>query len=388
MQEILEGGKYQIIQKIATGGMAEIFLAIQRSIEGFERFVVIKRLHEFRTNDTEFITMFLDEARLIAKFSHPNIAQLYDIGYDGDSYYLVLEYVHGVNLASIIDNYYGILPLNFTLPIIYAACEALNYIHNLTDEYGNSLNIVHRDINPQNILISYSGAVKLIDFGIAKAKTQYYETKTGIIKGTYGYMAPEQITKKVTVGPYTDLFALGVILYEMTTGKHPFNAKTEVEIFKMILSGRFTKPSAIVPNYPQELEELIINLLKTNPAERIGSAQEVQSKLEIFMEKNGIFYSTKNIAKALHEILEYEQPIKRLQLQQNKILVTYDEEKKKTQARSTTKSEAKTQVVRIKKKEKIRKKQFFYLIIIVILILLFLFSITFSLYWFIGSFPL
>jgi len=329
--------------------------------------------------------MFLDEARLVAKLSHPNIAQLYDIGFDGDSYYLVIEYIKGVNLADIIDNYNGALPYEFSIPVIYGVCEALNYIHNLTDEYGNPLNVVHRDVNPQNVLISYTGAVKLIDFGIAKAKTHVYETRTGIIKGTYGYMAPEQITKKIPIGPYTDLFAVGIMLYEMTTGYHPFNAQTEMEIFKKILNAHYVKPSQIIKDYPKELESLIVQLLSINPVDRPLSAFEIQEVLEQFMFKRGIFYSTSRIAKVLSKIIKGESVEgKNYLISSNKFISEKLDAKAKT--KDSSYEDLETVIIRGSKRKRERRSKYLILIGIVIflsiLILAYFFSWLFNSYLF------
>jgi serine/threonine protein kinase len=279
-------GPYQLVRRIATGGMAEVYLARQVGIEGFEREVVIKRILPHRAQDDEFSTMFLDEARLVARLNHPFVAQIYDLGRENNAFFIAMEYVHGVDLAHLIDLEIGEgspgLPLTVSLPILAALCEALEYIHTRTDEFGQPLNIVHRDLNPKNVIIAYDGAVKLIDFGIAKAASQVYETRTGVIKGTYGYMAPEQVSRQRPIDARADLFSLGVLAYEITTGQHPFDATDEVAVLGKLVRCQFVPPSQVVSQYPAELEQLIQDCMALLPKGRPPRARDVLRRLEDF----------------------------------------------------------------------------------------------------------
>ncbi|MGB0680866.1 MAG: serine/threonine protein kinase, partial [Polyangiales bacterium] len=222
-------GPYRIVRKLAAGGMAEIFLAKQRGLEGVERSVVLKRILPEHHNDEEFVTMFLDEARLLAALAHPNIAQTFDLGRQGLSYYLVMEYVRGPTLWKVLRRAAKTggrgLPEREALSIVLGVAEALAYVHERHDEFGRPLNIVHRDLNPANVILSYDGAVKLIDFGIAKAASKVHQTRTEVVKGTYGYIAPEQLNQASQVDHRTDVYALGVLMYEVCVGRHPFEAE-------------------------------------------------------------------------------------------------------------------------------------------------------------------
>ena len=293
-------GPYRLLRRLAKGGMAEVYLAVQTGIEGFERPVVIKRILPHRARDEELCTMFLDEARLVGRLSHPHIAQLYDLGRVGDSYYIAMEHVRGLDLARLLDigasQGTPALPDIIAVPVISALCEALHYIHTRTDELGNPLNIVHRDLTPKNVVLSFEGAVKLIDFGIAKAATHVHETQAGAVKGTYGYMAPEQVTRDHAIDARTDLFALGVLTYELTTGRHPFEAPDEVAVLTRLLKGEFLPPTRLVEDYPKELEALVLSLMALEPARRPASARDVLARLERFALARRLPFSMSRIA--------------------------------------------------------------------------------------------
>lgn len=293
-------GPYKLVRRLATGGMAEIFLARQLGIEGFEREVVIKRILPHRAQDEEFCTMFLDEARLIARLNHPYIAQVYDLGQQDDTFYIAMEYVQGVDLSHLLDSAaeQGTpgLPMPVAVAVIASLCQALEYIHTRTDELGHPLNIVHRDLNPKNVIISYDGAVKLIDFGIAKASSQVYETRTGVIKGTYGYMAPEQVSRAHSIDLRADLFALGVLTYELTTGMHPFDAPDEVAVLGKLVRCQYQPPSRKIRNFPKTLERAIVSCMGQEPSHRPSSAAEVLSLLEDFANERQIPLTMSRIA--------------------------------------------------------------------------------------------
>lgn len=265
-------GPYHIIRRIAVGGMSEVFLAKHTGIEGLERRVVIKRIRQSLSKDEEFRTMFLDEARLMAALSHPNIAQVFDLGQMEESYHLVMEYVRGPTLNTLLhaaskrgpDGF----PLGIALSVGIGIAEALAYVHTRRDELGRPLRIVHRDLKPANIIVSYDGAVKLIDFGIAKAASKVYETRTGVIKGTYGYIAPEQLARGTPVDHRVDVFAMGVILYEMCVGVHPFDISEEPNLLERILNARYVRPRQASSRIPKSLDKLITRCLAPHPEGR------------------------------------------------------------------------------------------------------------------------
>ncbi|MGE0786458.1 MAG: serine/threonine-protein kinase [Sandaracinaceae bacterium] len=292
-------GPYSILRPIAKGGMAELYLARQRGLEGVERTVVIKRILERYAHDDEFITMFLDEARLLAALSHPNIAQVFEIGRVEDSFYLAMEYVRGPTLGRLINaarERGATLPRREGLGVGLAIAEALKYVHSRRDEVGRPLNIVHRDLNPANVLVSYDGAVKLIDFGIAKAATKVYETRTGVIKGTYGYIAPEQLVGDTPVDRRADVFALGILLYEIVVGQHPYDVSDEPNLIDRILEARYRRPRDIRGDVPRDLDELIARCLSPLPEGRPQDLAEVIDALSRHLGEQGLVPTMSGLA--------------------------------------------------------------------------------------------
>jgi serine/threonine-protein kinase len=301
-------GPYRIVRRIAMGGMAEIYLARHHGIEGVERTVVVKRILPSLSDNQEFVTMFLDEARLMASLSHPNIAQVFDLGRTPDSYYLVMEHVRGPTLGAILGaatRSGGGVPAESALGIVLHIAQALDYVHGLHDEYGRPLNIVHRDLNPANVMVSYDGAVKLIDFGIAKAATKVYETRTGVIKGTYGYIAPEQLSSKTRskVDHRADVFALGVLMYETCVGKHPFDASDEPNFLDRILNAAYKRPSEVVPGFPPALDRLIARCLAPHPNGRPESVDEVIGEIIAYMRMQRLVPTLGHIAAAARQLV-------------------------------------------------------------------------------------
>ncbi len=282
-------GRYEVLRKIATGGMAELFLAKHVGMEGFEKVVAIKRILSHLAYDEEFINMFRDEARLVAKLSHPNIVQIYDLGKSNDSYFIAMEYIPGRNLASIAKKArirQEPLPPPYIARCIALACEALYYAHTRADLDGRPMGIVHRDVSPQNIIVAFSGSVKLVDFGIAKAATKIAHTRAGVLKGKYAYMSPEQI-KGEEIDARSDLFSVGIVLYELLCGKRPFEKDNSIQTLKAIVQEAHVDPRVINPQIPDGLADIINKALSKNREVRYGSAQEVQIALEDFVTNTG-----------------------------------------------------------------------------------------------------
>ena len=300
-------GPYRIVRKIAVGGMAEIYLARQRAVEGLERTVVLKRILPTYVDNPEFVTMFLDEARLLAALSHPNIAQVFDLGKIDDSYYLVMELVRGPTLGSLLQAAQRVgqrgLAEPVALGIALNIAEALAYVHARRDELGRPLNIVHRDLNPANVMVSYEGAVKLIDFGIAKAATKVYETRTGVIKGTYGYIAPEQLTRTAPVDHRADVFALGVLLYEMCVGQHPFDVSDEPNLIDRILNASYKRPKQVVQSFPKVLDRLIASCLSPHPEGRPDDVRTLIDSLAKYMGERGMVPTMGEIARTAQALV-------------------------------------------------------------------------------------
>lgn len=278
-------GKYQLLERIKTGGMAEIWLARQEGIEDFERLVVIKKVLPGLSEDKDFIEMFLDEGRLAAQLNHPNIVQIYELGQFEDCYYIAMEYIPGVNLQELMktmSRYQSAPPIPLMCQIIAQVAKGLHFAHTSTDMYGTQLNIVHRDISPQNILVSYDGSVKIVDFGIAKAESQSNKTKTGMLKGKFSYMSPEQISG-IGLDQRSDIFALGTVLYELTMGRRLFKGESEVHIVRMIADQPVKPPYEIDITFPRELSRIIMKALEKDPNERYKTAHDFQVDLEHFL---------------------------------------------------------------------------------------------------------
>ena len=285
-REVKAEGRYELLEKIATGGMAEIYKARQRGPGGFEKIVTIKKILPQFANDEEFIAMFTDEARIAASLSHPNIVQIFDLGKMDREYIIAMEYVPGKDLGAILRKLRKEkrkMPLDVALHIALKVSEALDYAHKKNDNSGNPLNIVHRDVTPQNILISFNGEVKLTDFGISKAKNKIHQTQAGGLKGKFIYMSPEQARGEAEVDHRSDIFAYGILLYEIFTLRNPFLETTEIGILEKVKKAEFLPPESLDPSIPAEVSELIKHCLQLSPEKRFGSAKEITSELEKIM---------------------------------------------------------------------------------------------------------
>jgi serine/threonine protein kinase len=274
--------RYQMERLLTVGGMAELYLGRERLAPGIERAVVIKRLLPQYRHDDEFITMFLDEARLCVALSHPHILQVFDVCPIDADWLIVMEYVPGASLRSVLDAA-ETAPLapRYAVDLGLVLAETLHYVHSVRDAHGRPLGIVHRDLNPANVLIGGNGGIKLIDFGIALGENRVYETATGMSKGTVGYMAPEQLEPKPSADPRTDIFALGILLYEMITGSHPFATRQPLELYARIMNGHYTKMRDKRPETPIALEALVGRCLcpqrDARPADMLHVARELRS---------------------------------------------------------------------------------------------------------------
>lgn len=294
-------GKYQLEKKLATGGMAEVWLARQTGIEGFARHVVIKRILPHLAEDPEFVQMFLNEAKIASRFNNPNIAQIYDLGEQGGTYFIAMEFIHGEDLGRVMRRAWSTgqwIARHIALRVIADACGGLYYAHSRVDEQGRPLRVVHRDISPQNILISFDGAVKLVDFGIAKAADQVSMTKSGAIKGKFAYMAPEQAAGKPLDGR-TDIFALGLVLYELVTGVRPLKRDSELATLQAALECHIELPSNVA-EVPADLDDVVMRALAKAPDDRYRDAREFQKALEQYL------LSTKELATSVEvsELME------------------------------------------------------------------------------------
>ena len=279
-------GKFRLERKLAVGGMAEIFLATQQGPEGFKKHVAIKRILPHLTDDSDFVTMFLDEARLVARFNHPNIVQIFELGEVDGRYFLAMEFVNGVSmskLSKVCRKSEIALPLEYGAKIVSFACEGLDYAHSFTDADGTPLCLIHRDVSPQNLMLSYDGVVKVLDFGIAKAVGNVYQTRTSSLKGKAAYMSPEQITQKSGLDRRSDIFSLGIALFEFATGRRPFDGDTELELMMSIVKRQAPDSRQFNEAIPDEMAEIIACALEKNRENRFQSCRELRQRLEEFL---------------------------------------------------------------------------------------------------------
>jgi serine/threonine protein kinase len=270
-------GKYFLVDKIATGGMAEIFKAKTYSHGGFEHLLVIKRILSHLGENSEFIEMFIDEAKISVALQHPNIIRIYDFGKILDNYFIAMECVDGKDVRGMLREQarqQKIMPVDFAVAIALQACNGLHYAHAKVDLQGNPYDIVHRDISPSNLLISYEGDVKVADFGIAKAESNIYETQDGVLKGKYEYMSPEQAQGR-PLDPRSDVFSLGIVFHEMLTGRRLFKTGNDMETLRKIRDVDVEKPSTKNPDVSEELDRIVMKALAQKPWERYASADEM-----------------------------------------------------------------------------------------------------------------
>ena len=299
-------GKYEILRKLAVGGMAEIYLARQRGTAGFEKVVVIKRILPNVAEDPTFVQMFLGEARLAATLQHPNIADVYDVGdYEGTPFF-AMEYVHGQDVRAIRQaarkrNEH--VPLAIGLAIVHGTASALDYAHEKLAPDGLPLGLVHRDVSASNVIVSYDGAIKLLDFGIARATSHTHKTQTGTLKGKIPYMSPEQC-RGMPLDFKSDLFSLGVVMYELTTGRRPFRGESDFEIMDQIVHKGAAPPSSVVTGYPPELDAIVMKLLAMKPEDRYISAEAMLHDLDPFIGAHRLWVSPKPLSKYMKTIFD------------------------------------------------------------------------------------
>jgi serine/threonine protein kinase len=296
--------QYQILGHLASGGMAELYLARAVGIAGFERYVVLKRIMAEHSRNHRFVTMFLDEARLAAQLHHPNIAQVYDIGRVSDSYFFTLEYVHGENCRDLLQRVAALkrqIPIEQTLTIIAGAAAGLHYAHEKRGIDRRPLGIVHRDVSPSNLMVSYEGAIKLVDFGIAKAAHRMTETRSGAVKGKVAYMSPEQCTG-AQLDRRSDIFSLGIVLYEMATMTRLFKFQTDFETMTNIVNNPVPPPTSRRPELSRDLEAIILRCLAKKPDDRFQSAEELLEAIEDLAARERLSLSAMSLGRYIREL--------------------------------------------------------------------------------------
>jgi tetratricopeptide (TPR) repeat protein len=275
-------GDYVLLQKIAQGGMAELFLAKRHGVEGFEKTVAIKRILPELSWNRDFVVMFINEAKIAARLSHPNIVQIFDFGKIDTYYFIAMEYVHGENLRAIMQRAVErqLTPsADIAAFIVARACAGLDHAHRKTDEAGKPLRIVHRDVSPQNVLVSYDGDVKVVDFGIAKAVAENPEATRGVLKGKIAYLSPEQVAGR-SLDARSDVFAMGLVFYELLAGKKLFTQSDPAEVLEAIMHIDAGKVTDSIPRLDRHLRDVLRRALALDPEQRFRSAGEMQAALD------------------------------------------------------------------------------------------------------------
>lgn len=302
-------GKYTVVGHLATGGMAEVYLARAAGLQGFEKLVVLKRVRP-DLSTAENTESFLAEARLVATLEHPNIAHVHEIGLVNGSYFFVMEYVSGGDLRQLMQRAVESgrrVDLADAINIIIQVCEALHYAHEKNDLDGRPLKIIHRDVSPSNVLLSHDGAVKVCDFGIAKATNRTTETKGGMLKGKYAYMSPEQCRGR-PLDRRSDVFSIGILLYELTTLQQLFTADSEFDLLCKIVELPIPSPADSVAAYPGELERIVMRALAKDREDRYPTAQALQLDLEEFAREHKLALSSVSVARLMADLFERKEP--------------------------------------------------------------------------------
>ncbi len=310
-------GRYSLLKRIASGGMGEIHLARLTSTQGVERYFAIKLLLPQFAREARIVDMFVTEARIAARIQHPNVCQVYELGTEDNELFICMEFLQGVSVAKILTSHTPVapVPIGIAASIVEQACAGLQFAHELKDDEGNSLEVVHRDVSPGNLFLTSSGIAKILDFGVVKANDKAIKTQTGVLKGKMGYMSPEQITG-TPIDHRSDIFSLGIVLFELLTNRRLFSRDTEFHILRAILEEPVEKLRNRRPDLPSELEDVVSKALSQDVNGRFSTMKEFGDALRAAMVGNGGLASTlelsefmrKKYAKALEasdELLQY-----------------------------------------------------------------------------------
>lgn len=299
-----EVGGYEILGPIARGGMAEIYKAKKKGVKGFEKIIALKKILSGYGEDQKYIEMFVDEAKIAAQLTHPNIVQIYDLGRKDDYYFIAMEYIEGKDLRLLLrqlaenEQY---MPIEFSVYMIIKVLEALYYAHTAKDNRGQTLDIVHRDVSPPNILIGYNGEIKLTDFGVSKASIKMHQTISGALKGKLLYMSPEQAKGDRNIDCRSDIFSAGVIFFEVLTNRKLFLDESEIQVLKKVQDGDIILPSTIRKDIDPELEAILVKSLQKDPKTRYQNAQEMAEALNNYLQKT--FTQTPSPAHVAHYLM-------------------------------------------------------------------------------------
>jgi len=291
-------GKYRLIAELGHGGMAEVYLAVVQGPAGFNKLCVVKQIRPQLATDPEFLGMFLDEARLAARLSHPNVVQTNEVGQEGDRYFIAMEYLEGQPLNRILHRIGrdGGLSLPMHLRIIVDMLSGLHHAHELTDFDGTPLNVVHRDVTPHNVFVTYDGQVKVVDFGIAKAMNSSAETRLGVVKGKVAYMAPEQ-ARGERVDRRADIFSAGVMLWEAATGRRLWKGIPDLTVLHRLINGDIPSPRSVDPDVPEGLEKIVMKALALRREDRYATSTDLATALEELLDQMGDKSSLREVGK-------------------------------------------------------------------------------------------
>ncbi|WP_437777579.1 protein kinase domain-containing protein [Sorangium sp. So ce1097] len=297
-------GRYRVVDEIGVGGMASVHLARMDGPGGFQKWVAIKRIHPHLVEDDQFVDMFLDEARIAAGINHANVAQVFDLGKDDNTYWIAMEYLHGEPLREVMrraeERRLRISP-ELAARICSDAAEGLHAAHELRGKNGQLLGLVHRDVTPHNLFLTYDGYTKVVDFGIAKVADRLSSTRAGTLKGKLAYMSPEQVRGN-DVDRTTDVFALGVVLWELTTNQRLFRMDTDLDTLEKVQACIVPPPSTIVPDYPIELESVVMKALAKHRHDRFQTARELSRALQSFLMRSGVFVGSEEVAHFVQQV--------------------------------------------------------------------------------------
>ncbi len=299
-------GRYRVVDEIGIGGMASVHLARMDGPGGFQKWVAIKRIHPHLVEDESFIQMFLDEARVAARISHPNVASVFELGKHEDTYWIAMEYLHGEPLREVMrrtEELGAPMPPEIACRVIADAAEGLNAAHELVGKNGEKLNLIHRDVTPHNLFVTYDGTTKVVDFGIAKFTSRMSSTRAGTLKGKLAYMSPEQVQGE-PIDRRTDIFALGVVLWELTTGQRLFRMESDLDTLAKVQECNIPRPSSIVRGYPIDLEKIVMKALAKNRGERFKTAREFSRALQSLLMRRGLFIASDEVATYVTSIFQ------------------------------------------------------------------------------------
>lgn len=297
-------GRYILLDRINSGGMAEVFRAKVTGVEGFQRIIAIKCMLPALHQDEQFVTMFKDEAKLSSQLSHANIVQIHELGSIDDQLFIAMELINGRDLRHVVKlakHKGAAVPYGFAAYVVSKAAEGLDYAHHKTGIQGEPLNLVHRDISPQNILVSYEGEVKVVDFGIAKAEERATETRAGVLKGKFAYMSPEQVMGQ-PLDARTDLFALGCVLYEVLTGKKLFAGQSDLSILDKVRNAAVPDFRVEIPDAPDALYEALTTALAKDPNDRFSRGHELAEALEPLLITDGRIFNDRRAREFMQEL--------------------------------------------------------------------------------------